>query len=122
MAKDLEPGGPEGIHDARGQGGFRTHYGEVHLVLQRKGLEAFHVGVFQRHVESLLPDAGIAGGAVNLFNLGGTAERVHYGMFAPAAANHQNCFPQTVFQLDFLTRLGNLLGRKRINKTHIISV
>ena len=38
---------------------------------------------------------------------------------AAAAADDEDGFPETILQTDFLGAQGGVLGRKRINETHI---
>ena len=119
VAENQQAFGTERIRDAGGQGRFGTHHREVHMVSQGKGQQPFHIGVLERYVERMFPGAGIARGTIDFFHLGTAAQRLHDGILASAAANHQHGFTEALFQGDLLARNSCLLRRKRIYKTHI---
>ncbi len=90
MAENLQPGGAEGIHDADGQRGLGAHDREVDPLLLRELQQAGHIRVLHGHALRLRGDAGIAGGAEDLRHLRGTAERIHDGVAASAATDHEH--------------------------------
>ena len=122
MTEYLEAGSAESIHYASCKRSLGPYHGKIHLILQREGLEALDVGVFQRKVERLFSYAGIAGGTVDLFHLRTAAERIHDRVFATAASDYQDSFSQTVLQFYFLAFNGRSLAGERICKSHIINV
>ena len=122
MTEYLEAGSAESIHYAGGKRSLGPYHGKIHLILQREGLEALDVGVFQRKVERLFSYAGVAGGTVDLFHLRTAAQRIHDRVFATSAANYQNGFSQAVLQIYFLASNGRSPAGERICKSHKINV
>ena len=102
-------GGAEGIDDTDSQGGFRPDDGQIDLIVLGESQKAFHVRIFQRDIECLLADAGVAGGAVNLLHLRAAAQGIHDGMLAAATADHEDRLAQAAFQFNLLASDGGVL-------------
>ena len=121
MAEHGEACGAEGVRETGCQRRLRTDDRQVHGVFQREVLQALDIGILQRDIEGLQADAGIAGSAIDLGDLRAAAQGIDNGVFATAAANDEDGFPQAAFQVDHLAAEGGILGRKRINETHTIN-
>ena len=122
MTEDREAGLAESVHQARRQRRLGADHRQVDLVLQGKGLKPLDISIFQRDVERLKADAGIARGTIDLRDLRTAAQRIHDSVFPTAASNHKDGLSKAFFQMDLLALDGGLLGGKRINKAHKTNV
>ena len=92
MAKYLQSGSPELVHDTRRQRRLRPNDRQVYFMHLRKLQQAIDIRIFQRHTFRLLSDTGISGCTIDLPDLHRPAERIDDSVLPPAAANYQNFF------------------------------
>ena len=94
VAEHREACGAEGVRQTGRQRRLRPDDRQVHGILNREVLQPLDISIFQGHVECLLTDAGIPGGAINLGDLRAPAQRIDNGVLTPAAAHDEDGFPQ----------------------------